>query len=312
MYRPSWLSPLTLYVLAAFLVLCLVFVNFPEIDVWVSSAVFDEDKGGFYLSRLGIVQFSYVFFAKLGAVLVLFYLVWIIWSYFPNHDRRFVVRRRPAIYFLLAVLLIGPGIVTHNIFKDNWGRARPHKTVMFNGSSDFTPAWQMTDQCHLNCSFLSGHAAIGYYPLCLYFLFGKRRRYWITLGLMMGLASGLGRVLQGKHFLSDILFSFFVVYFTSSFCYELFLAKEKKFVKTRERIKDLNRAIKNGIRNAYTSFRGAIRYMTKPSIPKPSVPKSAIPMPSSITAFLRPTLWSPLRIRTKEPESVQAKAVIEE
>ena len=238
---PSWMSPLTFYISLLFVALMAIFTTFPEIDLKFSELFFSKELGGFYLSQLAWVQISYVFFAKLGMFLVLIYLIWIILSFFPNDPNRWMVQRRKLIYFLLTVLLIGPGVVTHNIFKDNWGRARPHKTSMFEGSAMFTPAWKMSDQCHLNCSFLSGHAAIGYYPLCLYFLLGKRRRYayWLGIGLAFGLISGMGRVLQGKHFLSDILFSFFIVYFTSLICFEIFLAKKAKLVNTRAKLRSI-------------------------------------------------------------------------
>jgi lipid A 4'-phosphatase len=53
---------------------------------------------------------------------------------------------------------------------------------------------------------------MGFMPLGLAFIFPDRRRLWLGVGLLSGSIAGLGRVIQGAHFLSDVVFAGFIVY----------------------------------------------------------------------------------------------------
>ncbi len=118
---------------------------------------------------------------------------------------------RVALY-LLAALALGPGLVVHTVFKDHWGRARPRDVIEFGGDRTFTPAFVISDQCDRNCSFVAGHSSMGFYFLALAFL-ARRRRYrvYLAVGGFGGL-TGLGRIAQGAHFLSDVIFSGLLVF----------------------------------------------------------------------------------------------------
>jgi lipid A 4'-phosphatase len=84
----------------------------------------------------------------------------------------------------------------------------------FGGERQFTPAFVIADQCERNCSFVSSHAACGFYFMTLGFVCSGRRarRAWFTGGALAGGALGAGRILQGGHFLSDIVFAGFFVF----------------------------------------------------------------------------------------------------
>src|SRR5271154_5111197 len=69
---------------------------------------------------------------------------------------------RNALIFLVAALAIGPGILVNTVLKDHWGRARPYQVEAFGGELQFNPAPLPADQCQRNCSFVSGHAALGF------------------------------------------------------------------------------------------------------------------------------------------------------
>jgi lipid A 4'-phosphatase len=143
-----------------------------------------------------------------------------------------LVRRRSvgpfdarAILFVLAVLAVGPGLVVNVVFKDHWGRARPRDVVHFGGTRTFTPAFVISDQCDRNCSFVSGHASLPFAFVALgYFL---RRRRWAVYAAAaaFGGAVGLGRIVQGAHFLSDVVFSgifvFLVAYLLAHYVFRL-------------------------------------------------------------------------------------------
>ena len=62
-------------------------------------------------------------------------------------------------WFLVAVLVVGPGLVANSIFKDNWGRARPREVVELGGTKPFTPPLLPATSCSRNCSFVSGEAS---------------------------------------------------------------------------------------------------------------------------------------------------------
>jgi len=117
--------------------------------------------------------------------------------------------RRRAMAYLALVLVLGPGLIVNVIFKDQWGRARPAQVAEFGGERRFTPAWVMSDQCHHNCAFVCGDAAVGFSLLAGGFLSGRRR--WFALGVAAGGGLGLMRMAQGGHFLSDVMFAFYAV-----------------------------------------------------------------------------------------------------
>lgn len=118
--------------------------------------------------------------------------------------------------YILALFLIGPGLVVNAGFKAYWGRARPSNVIDFGGTAQFTPVWQISDQCAKNCSFVSGEGA-GATALTialLLILLRYRSRIAAPLyraGQALALLSlgfvGWQRVAAGGHFLSDVLLS---------------------------------------------------------------------------------------------------------
>jgi lipid A 4'-phosphatase len=129
-------------------------------------------------------------------------------------------QRRAALYLLL-VMIVGPGLLVNTVFKDHWGRARPSQVEEFNGSKKFTRAAIPTDQCEKNCSFVSGHASVGFFFLAFAFVWPRRRILWLVTGTSLGLGIGLVRILQGGHFFSDVIFCGLVVYLTARLLYAL-------------------------------------------------------------------------------------------
>lgn len=113
------------------------------------------------------------------------------------------------ILFLLLALAIGPGLVTNVIFKDNWGRARPSQIVEFGGTKQFTPPLVMADQCEKNCSFVSGHASVGFFLAAFALLLRTRWKRYALYGfaIVFGLSIGFARMAMGGHFFSDVIFA---------------------------------------------------------------------------------------------------------
>ena len=134
-------------------------------------------------------------------------------SLYPVHaiSERLHVRTSAIAYITLS-LAIGPGLISNFALKDNMGRARPAQVVEFGGTHTFTPAWVPSDQCPKNCSFVSGHAAFGFFLVTFAFLMapGYRRRAVFAATLAVAAAIGMARIGQGRHFLSDTIFAGFV------------------------------------------------------------------------------------------------------
>ena len=189
--------------------IAIIFITFPEIDL-LSSAALYRNESGFFLKDNQTFIFVHRNIGKLvclTAISSLFILV------LGRTSSRIAPLRQSAVFCLL-VLALGPGLVVNVILKDHWGRARPKQTVEFGGKAQFSPAWVISDQCKKNCSFVCGDASIGFALASTSFI-SRRPRRWLVTGLIVGGALGLMRMAQGGHFLSDVIFSFYVVWFTA-------------------------------------------------------------------------------------------------
>jgi len=189
---------------AAFgLIAAILFIAVPEIDL-AAARMFYVGGGRFVLSGTQISVLWAEFTRTLALIIVVALAIGLILS---------VLRRRPVFgldwrrfVFLLLCFGIGAGVVANAIFKENWGRARPSQVVEFGGEKQFTPAFVIADQCPRNCSFVSGDSAFAFGTLGFALLAGRRRRY-VFAALAFGAVVGIGRMLTGAHFLSDVVFS---------------------------------------------------------------------------------------------------------
>ncbi|MDH4036618.1 MAG: phosphatase PAP2 family protein [Candidatus Krumholzibacteria bacterium] len=125
--------------------------------------------------------------------------------------------RRPALFLVLA-LAIGPGVIVNDVFKENWGRPRPLDVTELGGDRAYVEPWVKSPK-EMGGSFVSGHAAMGFYLLVPYFLMRRRSRTKAVAVLMLGLGYGflvgVARMVQGAHFASDVLWAFGFTYLTA-------------------------------------------------------------------------------------------------
>ncbi len=149
-----------------------------------------------------------------------------------------------ASLIMLLVMLTGPVLLVNTIMKPTFSRARPREIQQFGGHMFHTPAWQPSSSPYLNSSFPSGHSSIGFYLVAPAFLVQRSRFRFIALliaGLVFGSIVGFSRVVQGGHFLSDVLCSMFVMttlsWLTSEFVYRCWpvLAPNQQKVSLAER-----------------------------------------------------------------------------
>ena len=207
-----------------FLATVLVFSLFPQIDIAVSS-LFSDPASGFTVGQLFAVRVlheGWDIAARTAALTLALYLAAsFVWKGLAARGRR------RAATFLLLVLMIGPGLIV-NTLKDTWGRARPIAVEEFGGEKHFTAALVPSSQCPRNCAFTSGHAAFGFWWMAVAFVDRRRRGMWLALGLGLGLGIGLLRIAQGGHFLSDVLFSGWIVYGTMLLLRALILKRPRR------------------------------------------------------------------------------------
>lgn len=131
--------------------------------------------------------------------------------------------------FLATCLAIGPGIVGNTILKDHWGRARPVHLTEFGGSKTYSLPLIPSDQCRRNCSFVAGEPSMMYAAFfAAAFIFPGMGRKLIMAGVAFGLFSGLIRISQGAHFLSDVIFAGVTMALTVAGIYLVFRAFARK------------------------------------------------------------------------------------
>ena len=212
-----------LWSVAAGVVAAVVFIALPRIDPAVV-AWFHVEGEGFPLSRvppLARMSFALRLIWLAGVVALLGMVAWSMAARPP----RWLPPRRSAAY-LLAVLIIGPGVVVNLVFKDHWGRARPAHTQEFGGERTFSPPLIISDQCARNCSFVSGDASVGFSLAALALVIAGRRRRWMTIGLAAGIVIGIARVALGRHYPSDVIFSGVFVVLTAAALHRLMFDEE--------------------------------------------------------------------------------------
>lgn len=180
----------------------------PFLDLQVSQFFYKEGhfiENGFtkwmfdYTERIGFVVVS----CSLGILLLsLFIKKWKSW-------------RRNSLTLVLS-LCIGAGCIINSGFKEHWGRPRPKQIVKFGGRHSYHPLYTPSfNKKHK--SFPSGHAAVGFYYLS-FVVVGRRARmkileYFGWAGtIFFGVGVSLTRIAQGGHFLSDVLYSFLIMW----------------------------------------------------------------------------------------------------
>lgn len=119
--------------------------------------------------------------------------------------RRSLIRRAMT---LAWAMFLAVGLVVNGALKEHTARPRPLETQTFGGTSNFQPVFSFKGDCTGNCSFVSGHAATGFVLLgWALFAAPAARRRWLGYALLAGALFGAGRIMQGSHFLSDVIFS---------------------------------------------------------------------------------------------------------
>lgn len=201
----AWGQSLRRHWMAWLLGSLLLFLFFPDLDLQVSGWFWSASDGWIW-GRHPLAEFvrkglPSLVIGSLLFVIILYGAGKVLGQRFWGIDGRIT-------FYLLSSLLIGPGLLTNSLFKDHWHRARPSQIDLFGGSAHYTPPFMITDQCDRNCSFVSGHAAMGFWVIAFAFLVPRPwRGRAILAALAFGSVVGAVRIIQGGHFLSDVVYA---------------------------------------------------------------------------------------------------------
>ena len=111
-----------------------------------------------------------------------------------------------ALTFLIATMVIAPGLVVNLGLKDHAHRPRPVHTRDFGGESEFRPWYKFDGGCVRNCSFVSGEASEAFWMVAPASLAPPPwRAAAIGAALLFGAATGVLRMAFGGHYLSDVV-----------------------------------------------------------------------------------------------------------
>ena len=139
--------------------------------------------------------------------------------------------------YLLLLVIFGPGFIINGVFKGYWGRPRPGDTIELGGTQKYIPPLKM-GQSQEYKSFPAGHASVGFVFVGFFFILRRRRKYLARAALvfstLFGLLIGAGRIVEGGHYLSDVLWAGFLTFLTASLLYHFVM----KFPVREDRIEN--------------------------------------------------------------------------
>jgi membrane-associated PAP2 superfamily phosphatase len=195
-----------------------IFNLFP-IDIAVQR-LFYSDSGHWSTGNKLLFQLLYRYASFPALILAVGGLFLFIRSFRHGQGRRW----RMVGLFLILAMAIGPGLIVNSLLKDRWGRPRPRDIVQFGGKYAYEAPLEH-DSSSPGKSFPSGHASMGFYFYTLYFLLRGRKarpaRFAFLFATSFGLLIGLGRVTQGGHFSSDIIWAGGLVYLCTAIIFHV-------------------------------------------------------------------------------------------
>ena len=187
-------------------VLGVVFAAYPLIDLEVARLFFDDRKANFPIAMTyerNLVRQIANWNPLVLLVPALFALLRKI--VFPGSK---MLIAPSVVIFLIGSFIVGPGLTSNLLLKENWGRPRPNAVQQFAGAADFQPWWRPGGACERNCSFVSGEASQAFWVVAPASLTPPQVRP-IAMGtaVVFGASVGAMRIVFGRHFVSDVIFA---------------------------------------------------------------------------------------------------------
>ena len=145
------------------LVLAILFAVFPVWDLEVAQYFFDPKRARFPLSisyEWNLIRQA----ANWVPFLLLAPAIFALLRKLVLPEQKMLVAPSVVLY-LLGSFLIGPGVTSNLLLKENWGSPRPNGIQQFAGTADFQPWWRPSGACKRNCSFVSGEASQAFWTI---------------------------------------------------------------------------------------------------------------------------------------------------
>lgn len=227
--KPSLINVLNSNILLLCLIIFIISIIFitlgPTIDVHISNL--------FYVNQNQFILQSYYLATVIIRKIILPFLVLYL-SVFPILSLFLPIKKiffninfkKTEVFFIFFSTLFNLLFVINFLLKNNWGRARPNDIFEFGGKENFTPWFKISDSCISNCSFVSGDASVGFSIIVLFVV--TKNKVFLWLALFFGSLFGLVRILEGGHFLSDVIIAGFLVFFL---CYIQYYFFQKNYIK---------------------------------------------------------------------------------
>lgn len=201
---------------------------FFNIDIAFSNLFYAPDIGWIFFNNK-IVNALYKYGTLPAIIFSIFFIVVLVFQkYFKGKENL----RKIAIVFLIT-LIFAPGIIINVILKNYSGRPRPREITHFNGKWEYRKVLQI-GQPGRGYSFPCGHCSMGFIFCSIYFILKNKRKILANIslwgGLIYGTVMGIGRVSQGAHFLSDVIWAGAITIITAEIIYYFLFEKEKNII----------------------------------------------------------------------------------
>ena len=205
-----------LLIIAAFALLsAAIFYIFPNIDIHTSFLFYTSkgDAQGFIAHHSDSFMYALYYLRLFIICCTLLFIAFKFLSIYRK-TRSFNILNYKIPFYIIFVCVIGVGVLVEGVVKNTFNRPRPCTIQEFGGDRIFSPSFVISDQCSHNCSFVSGHASASFMLFSIAFTLQTRRNRMLMnlFAIGMGLLSGYGRIVLGKHFLSDVIFAGFFLY----------------------------------------------------------------------------------------------------
>jgi lipid A 4'-phosphatase len=216
------------------LILISVIINITGLDLIFQNKFFSPESG-WILRNSQPWKFIYHYGNIPALILSIGALIILLLSAYKSKFNKYVKQA----LFLILVMAIGPGLLINSVLKDNWGRPRPRNVQDFGGKHQFEQVLTIDPESP-GKSFPCGHASMGFYFFVLFFIFRKKRlklaNISLVFALLWGSFIGLARIVQGGHFLSDVIWTAGLMYLVTSLIF--FFMKLDRFPEFKRTISD--------------------------------------------------------------------------
>jgi len=212
LFMYSYLEKYRKYRLLSILLLfCIIgLVLSPYIDIPIAAYPFNSSINRFYGQDALWCLFLYYSIPYISYIMIASPILFLVFRLMKYKKIKSNLMVFILIYYLSFA--IGPGLLVNGIFKNYWGRARPIQVI--RDHQEYSKFWQRQPNKPDNNSFPSGHASVAFFVGVPLLIVG-RRNYGLLLSCGFGGLIGFVRILQGGHFLSDVIMAFVIVWFSA-------------------------------------------------------------------------------------------------